>query len=307
MATHVQDPVERTHPLLWTAGMLAIVAVLVGWFAHFYGRGSAHGRELGRMPAKQTVSAQPDHKALIANKGGDVIDRGSIVYAKNCASCHGAQGNANPSNMNPPPRNFHTDPFKNANGGGPYALYLVLTNGYAGGRMPGFSASISPEDRYAVTHYLREVLVKPNNPTAYVDKDAAKVEALIPAPGAGGGEEQIPPAQRQPPKEVFALMQSLSAQSSTEVADASAWLRQAQAGSQGQVASAIAALDRRLAGSAALVDLRRAVVAGDRKRFDALLLSPAPGAFVPEIPLLSASDLDGLYAQLGKSGARGVP
>ncbi len=305
MASHVQDPVERTHPLLWTAGMLAIVAILIGWFVHFYGQGSAHGRELGKLAAKKQAQAGPNHSELIANKSGDVIDRGSILYAKNCASCHGAQGNANPSNMNPPPRNFHTEEFKNANGGGPYALYQVLTNGYGGGRMPSFSASLSPEDRYAVTHYLREALVKPYNSKAYVDKDSAKVE--IPKPSAGAGEIQLPPAQRQPPKEVFALMSGVSQQAASEAADATAWLRQAKAGALGPVAGAIVALDRRLADTAALVDLRRAVAAGDRKRFDALLLSPAPGVFIPDLPLLSASDLDGLYAQLGKSGARGVP
>lgn len=306
MATHVHDPVERTHPLLWTAGMLIIVAVLVGWFIHFYGRGVAHGRDLGQLPAKRAAQAEPDHRALIADRSGEVLDRGSIIYAKNCASCHGAQGNANPSNMNPPPRNFHTDQFKNANGGGPYALYLVLTNGFAG-RMPGFSASLPPEDRYAVMHYMREALVKPNNPDAYVEKDATTVEALIPQPGAGGGEAEVPPAQRQPPKEVFALMQGVSSQAAGEVDEAGAWLRRAKVGAQGPVAGAIAALERSFVGTAALVDLRRAVVAGDRKRFDAMLLSPAPGVFVADLPLLSASDLDGLYAQLGKAGARGVP
>jgi len=102
-------------------------------------------------------------------------------------------------------------------------------------------------------------------------------------------------------------MSGVSQQAASEAADATAWLRQAKAGALGPVAGAIVALDRRLADTAALVDLRRAVAAGDRKRFDALLLSPAPGVFIPDLPLLSASDLDGLYAQLGKSGARGVP
>jgi len=307
MATHAQDPAERSHPLLWTAGMLLIIAVLIGWFVHFYGEGVTHGRELGKLAAKKKEQAEPDHRALIANKGGDVIDRGSILYAKNCASCHGQQGNTNPSNMNPPPRNFQADAFKNANGGGPHALYLVLTNGYAGGRMPSFSASLSPEDRYAVAHYLRESFVKTNNKIAYVDDAKALLDA-IPAPGAGAGAEvQVAPALRQPPKEVFALMQGVSQQAATEAAAATAWLNQAKVGAQGPVAGAIAALDRRLSGTGALVDLRRAVAAGDRKRFDALLLSPAPGAFIADLPLLSSSDLDGLYAQLGKAGARGVP
>ena len=306
MASNVQDPVERTHPLLWTAGLLVIVAILIGWFAHFYGKGSAHGREKGRIEAKKQEQSEPNHADLIKNKSGDVLDRGSILYAKNCASCHGLQGNGNPSNMNPPPRNFHTEAFKNANGGGPYAMYLVLTNGYAGGRMPAFSASLTPEDRYAVAHYLRESFVKPYNPTVYVEKDLAKVE--IPKPGgASSGEVQVPPAQRKPPKEVFALMNGVSQQAASEVADATVWLRQAKVGSQGAVAGAIVALDRRLAGTAVLVDLRRTVVAGDRKRFDALLLSPTHGAFIADLPLLSVSDLDGLYAQLGKTGARGVP
>ena len=39
---------ERTHPLLWLIGLLAIIALVVTWFSHWFDTGRAHGRSLGR-------------------------------------------------------------------------------------------------------------------------------------------------------------------------------------------------------------------------------------------------------------------
>lgn len=314
MDTHAHTPEapERSHPLLWTAGLLFITIVLIAWFAHFYRSGVAHGRELGMIPSTASEPkgpGEPDHLALIANKGPDVLDRGATVWGKNCATCHGPQGHSNPANMNPPPRNFWTDAFKNPNGGGPYGLYTVLTNGYAG-RMPGFP-TLSPEDRYAVAHYLRESFVKPNNAKNYLEADSKELLAKLPKPGEGSGAEPIPPKQQPVPKEVFPLMQGVSTASGAEAAAAAAWLARAIDGSEGAVNSALVAIDRHWSGDSsagirpiateALVSLSRAIAAGQLDEAKAMLMHPAPGAFVPEIGLLSSSDFDALIAQLRKA------
>lgn len=304
MSTGTERP-ERTHPLIWTVGLLAIAAVLIGVFVRFYGSGAAKGRNQGPLQAKPKPAAPIDHLALIADRSQDVLDRGAIVWAKNCASCHGKSGNENPSNMNPPPRNFHKDAFKNPNGGGPYALYQVVTNGYAG-RMPGFAASIPTEERYAVTHYLREVLVKPNHAEGYVEKDSDAVAKTIPKPGAAGEGPRTPPAQVPPPKDIQPLMKGVATETAPVVASADAWLARARAqAGDGRVAAALAALQLRLAGTAALVELQRAVGAADTARARSLLLEPTQGAFVADVALLTAPEFDGLLAQLRQAAPGG--
>ena len=308
---HVPDAPERSNPLLWTAGLLLIAIFLVAMFAHFYHVGAAHGREEGLIPAttrEQKGPGEPDHLALIANKGADVLDHGAAVFGKNCATCHGPQGNANPTNMNPPPRNFWADTFKNPNGAGPYGLFTVVSNGY-NGRMPAFP-NLSAEDRYAVIHYVRETFIKPHNPNNYLEKDSKELTAKIPPKGSGGGGPQIPVNEVPAPKEVFPLMEGIAAENAMETESARAWLTRAIDGSEGNVGNALVALDRawsgstsagvRAKGTEALVALARAIGDGKSDIAHAMLLTPAPGAFVPEIGLLSASDLDALIAQLGK-------
>jgi len=315
---HVPDAPERTHPLLWTAGLLAIAIFLIAMFAHYYHVGAAHGREAGMIPTttrEQQGPGEPDHLALIANKGADVLDRGAAVYGKNCATCHGPQGNANPTNMNPPPRNFWTDAIKNPNGAGTYGLFTVISNGY-NGRMPAFP-NLSAEDRYAVVHYVRETFIKPHNPGGYLEHDAKELIAKIPAAGSGGGGPKIPVNEVLPPKEVFPLMAGISSETATGSEAARAWLARAIDGAEGAVGNALVALDRawsgstsagvRAKGTEALVALAQAIGDGKSDVARAMLLTPAPGAFVPEIGLLSASDLDALIAQLGKAAPTAKP
>ena len=309
--SHVADAPERSHPLLWTAGLLAIIAILVAWFAHFYGVGAAVGREEDMIPSttrEQKGPGEPDHLALIANQGPEVLDRGAIVYGKNCATCHGPQGNTNPSNMNPPPRNFWSDTFKNPNGGGTYGLFTVVSNGF-NGRMPGFP-SLSPEDRYAVVHFLRQTMVKPHNQAGYVEQDAKEVIAKIPPKGSGAGDVKPPVHLAPVPKELFQLMHGIASETATEAEAAKSWLARAIDGSEGAVGDALLALSRAWSGDLAagtrargtqnLVALARAIAAGKVDAARELLLTPAPGTFVPEIGLLSRGDLDVLIAQLGK-------
>ncbi len=47
MATHAKDAPEQTHPLLWLAGLLVIIGLLVTWFRHWYSSGAAEGRHHG--------------------------------------------------------------------------------------------------------------------------------------------------------------------------------------------------------------------------------------------------------------------
>ena len=111
-----------------------------------------------------------------------MLDAGAVIFNAKCANCHGSQGNSNPTNLKPAPRNFHTDAWKNPNGGSPYALYLVLTKGL--GTMPAFQ-SLTPEQRYAVNHYIVDVFARER-----AVADERPVRAAI------GGLENAHPGQR---------------------------------------------------------------------------------------------------------------
>lgn len=89
----------------------------------------------------------------------DTRAKGKKAYEANCVSCHGDKGLGDGvagKVLNPPPRNFSKDQFKN--GMSPINLFDTITNGLEGTSMPGFD-SLPEDDRWAIMHYLREDLM----------------------------------------------------------------------------------------------------------------------------------------------------
>ena len=265
---HGPEPREFSHPVLWTVGL--VVAVLgLAWV--FFTQ-LAHGREVLKGAPKlvvQTAAAgEPDHAALIADRSQPVLDRGEILYGKNCASCHGPQGDTNPTGVNPPVRNLKLEAFKNPLGAGPYGFYQVLTKGYAG--MPAFR-NLPVADRYAITHFVRESWMKsgPN----YVAEDADAVKAQVPAKGAAGAAatgRTVDPTTITPPPTIYPLMAAMVSAHAPEQAQVSAWL--AAAGSD-PVCEAVRELH---AAQPRVVErLLRACVSDDEATFTAVITAPS--------------------------------
>lgn len=281
------EPREFSHPVLWTAGLVAIIAGL-GWvFFHQI----AAGREGAKGEAKYTVpkaASGPDHQALIADRSQAVLDRGEVLYGKNCASCHGAKGDSNPANITPVPRQFRSEALKNKLGSGPYAWYQVLTAGYGSG-MPGFR-NLSPEDRYAVTHFVRETWVKPNA-AIYVADDAPEVAKQIPAKGGASAEAAVDPASVHAPAAVQGVMARLAAEQAPRRAAVAAWLERAAVGATGVEAAAVAALRLQ-------AERRPAAVEG-------LLAGAGSGASALAEALLAAGG-DPLFATIGRDDLQRV-
>ena len=86
--------------------------------------------------------------------------QGKKFYQEVCAACHGKEGSSSLAAA----RSFNKDKFKF--GADPYSLWKSITNG--AGQM-GAQRWLSPEDAYAVVQYIREELVKENNPEAYFE------------------------------------------------------------------------------------------------------------------------------------------
>lgn len=93
-----------------------------------------------------------------APKGDEQLTKGKEIYAQQCASCHGENGQGNgpaAAALQPHPRNFVAKDNKWTNGSSPLAIYNTLTKGIEGTSMASY-ASLKPEERWALAHYVRE-------------------------------------------------------------------------------------------------------------------------------------------------------
>lgn len=308
---HTQDPPERSNPALWALGLLVSATVLVLYFAYNYHNGAIIGRDHGRLPPSAASGpVEPMHQALIDARGDDVLEKGANIFAKNCATCHGPQGNTNPTKLNPAPRNFWTDAFKNPNGGGPYGLYTVVSKGFQG--MPAFP-SLLPEERYAVIHYVREVLVKPNNPSHYIEKDPDTI--VIPAGGGAAEGPGVRPALRPVPDNSYALLAGVAQANDPAALALQAWIERSLDGAEGRGGAVLRAIVHQstashLLAAGYLQALARASAAKDIQAVQDLIIHPPLGVSLPEGALLTESEFTHLFAQLRTakppSGA-GVP
>jgi mono/diheme cytochrome c family protein len=295
---HAPEQPEVSHPVLWSVLILSIMGFLAWLFFHYLFQGMHVARHHERIEVHTAAEPEPDHEKLSKNASQDVVDAGQAVYTAKCASCHGAQGNSNPSNLKPAPRNFHTDAWKNPNGGSPYALYLVLTKGL--GTMPAFPG-LSPEQRYAVNHYITETWTRKHNAANYLADNPEALKKQIPAPGAAGahgGERH--PERVEPKAPVLPLLAGLAKNGDQEAQALRAWATLARRGAKPETAVAaerfVALVETEPAlGKRAL----EAVRANDRTRFETLLAgSDGSGAVRADFSLASADQLGGLFELL---------
>jgi hypothetical protein len=92
----------------------------------------------------------------------ELLQRGEQRYGIYCTPCHGIQGDGlgmvAMRGMKHPP-SYHQERLRNVPNG---YLYDVITNGF--GAMYGYSAQISPRDRWAIVAYLRALQLSRNAP-----------------------------------------------------------------------------------------------------------------------------------------------
>ena len=88
----------------------------------------------------------------------EMLLKGKQIFDATCLSCHGEKGDGKgPAGMymNPPPRNFSTDPFKQ--GSKPEEIFATVTGGVAGTTMVAFP-QLAQEDRWAVSFHVQHFL-----------------------------------------------------------------------------------------------------------------------------------------------------
>lgn len=83
-----------------------------------------------------------------------VLEKGKAAYAMNCLMCHGEKGDGNGvagAAMNPKPRNFMVDKFKQ--GDKVDAVFKTISEGLKGTSMAGFG-HLPEADRWALSYYV---------------------------------------------------------------------------------------------------------------------------------------------------------
>ncbi|MBK7859813.1 MAG: cytochrome c [Archangiaceae bacterium] len=105
-----------------------------------------------------------------------LLDKGKAAFMVNCMACHGEKGAGDgpgAAALNPKPRNFTTDAFKQ--GETPDAVFKTVSGGVAGTAMVPF-AHIPEDDRWALAHWVLELrkVGKPAAPAPAADKKPKK-------------------------------------------------------------------------------------------------------------------------------------
>lgn len=204
--------------------------------------------------------------------------RGQALYAANCASCHGAAGDARvplAATMDPPPIAF-TD-RERARERSLFALYQVIDQGLEGTAMASFG-HLPEDDKWALAlaagrfAYPKELADRGRR----IWESDAGLRKLVPDAAALTGLSEAALAARVGPEKAPAVI---------------AWLRSNPSAVAGTGGSTLAIARERLRQSMAAYE------AGDRKGATELALSAYLDGFEPVEPMLAARD-SGLMARV---------
>ncbi|MGB0953763.1 MAG: c-type cytochrome [Planctomycetota bacterium] len=118
----------------------------------------------GDQPATPTHDPPPtaDQAAVgeEAQTSAEASDRGAEIYRVSCALCHGETGDGKGIVvLDRPARSFIDGGFSFGNT--PEALFRTVSNGIGGTPMPGFSETMSEEDRHAVVAHVLTLMPAP--------------------------------------------------------------------------------------------------------------------------------------------------
>ncbi len=153
----------KSNPLLWLLVMGISGALVLYLFISLYKKGTKVGEV---TPKTETaVKIEGGKPAIDLEKlkipTPELITKGDGLFQINCASCHGPKGQGDgprARELNPPPRNYHTEKFKF--GALPSEVFNTITNGSPGTSMPSF-ALLPAEDRWALVHFVRSQIPNP--------------------------------------------------------------------------------------------------------------------------------------------------
>ena len=268
MSGHSSAKPEFSNPLIWTVGLVGFALALAWMFGSFMQKGYGDGKQHPKPRAPLAGPAIPDHMALIkgmlVDNLGDAVSLGEGVYAKNCITCHGADGQMGSGGA----RKFGAEALQNAeygDGTNPATLYHTLLNGWNGGLMPK-QGHLSDEEKYAVIAYMREKFYKGKPEYRELnDTYLAELQAAVPAPREAGADTGAGPNPALKPITIPVYEVLAEQAAATEEADSDAAWYAAIAASDLAEISAYKPSVLRIADSTAAHDLRVAVGKGGKR------------------------------------------
>lgn len=133
--------------------------------------------------------ADIDHARLIKDRGKGVMKLGQATYQQVCHNCH---GDLNFAGTIPLSMRFAEGEFQH--GKDPYTMYQTLTRGW---RLMAPQMQLTPREKYAVIHYVRDFYLKKRNPGQHFD---VSKEYLVTLP-TGKGIGPVP-VKREPWKDM---------------------------------------------------------------------------------------------------------
>lgn len=155
---------DRLAAVLSTAQFLVtgLVLCVIATLAYIAGSHAAKGGggEGAAQPGGGAASANVDVQTLL-KPTPELIAKGKNLFALNCASCHGTNGQGNgpaAAALNPKPRDFTSGYWKY--GGGVARVVRTISEGSPGTAMAAFT-TIPLEDRFAIAQYERSLSPKP--------------------------------------------------------------------------------------------------------------------------------------------------
>ena len=298
---------------------MAISGALVLFvFISLYKKGAKVGEATPKTEtAVKTESGQPAvdlEKFKISTP--ELITKGDGLFQINCASCHGPQGKGDgprAAELNPRPRNYHTDKFRY--GALASQIFNTITNGSPGTSMPSF-ALLPAQDRWALVHFVRTQIP---NPPQEPEAPAQTATASTPEQKAQSTTtvQATPAPEKEGPRIPIQLaMQRMAVPVSEGVTPVSQELEKRGAvlfsrycmpchGPSGEPRQTVYLLrinPDRLVRSGNLQN-PNAVWVKDKERFIEIVTRGFPGHLMPGFKGLNQSDLDALYAQVLKLAA----
>lgn len=205
----------------------------------------------------------------VAPSSAPDLQRGAQLFAQQCASCHGAQGNGDgplAARLEPPPIAF-TD-HDRARARSILALYQAITQGVNGTSMPGFS-SLTENDRWALAFFAGTLAYSDTmrNQGEKLWRSSETVRSQFPDLTALTRATEAGLAERMPAENARDLIAHLRSQPSTLITQQTGSLSMART----RLRESLIAFDR-----------------GDKAEATRLALSAYLDGFEPLEPLLAA-------------------
>ncbi len=158
--------VTKIRPLLCGAALILLL-------------GLAHSAAAQRQGT--STDEDVDHAGIIRAWTDANRSRGRKIYDTHCYGCHGYDGDA----RLPDARAFNRDELRAGND--PYTMWRTLTDGF-GQMVP--QTQYTPEERYDVVHFIREVFIRGPNRDQYFEITDEYLDSL---PKGTPREDLIPP------------------------------------------------------------------------------------------------------------------